>query len=151
MVGRRVLNSPDAFPDGRDRRHQRAGDKQQQIVISGFQAGRKVGSEISKVKVSHTHESTFLCKSYTDLLKLIFPGLGNFVPAVAHHFCLNWPAAFTQPGASTLAESVLPKSIAHIVGKLISFRNKCVPSMISLNITSSLHRTWRLIYSIHTV
>ena len=23
-VGRRVLNSPDAFPDGRDRRHQRA-------------------------------------------------------------------------------------------------------------------------------
>ena len=85
-VGRRVLNSPDAFPDGRDRRHQRAGDKQQQIVISGFQAGRKVGSEISQVKVSHTYESTFLCKSYTDLLKLIFPGLGNFVPAVAYHF-----------------------------------------------------------------
>ena len=27
----------------------------------------------------------------------------NFITAVAYHFCLNLPAAFTQPGALTLA------------------------------------------------
>ena len=30
-------------------------------------------------------------------------GLVNFVHAVAYHFCLNLPAAFTQPGAHLLA------------------------------------------------
>ena len=27
-----------------------------------------------------------------------FPGLVNFVPAVAYHFCLNMPRAVSQPG-----------------------------------------------------
>ena len=31
-------------------------------------------------------------------------GLVNFIPAVAYHFCLNLPAAFTKPGALTLAD-----------------------------------------------
>ena len=30
--------------------------------------------------------------------------MGNFITAVAYHFCPSLPAAFTQPGASTLAE-----------------------------------------------
>ena len=30
------------------------------------------------------------------------PGLVNLIPALAYHFCLNLPAAFTQPGALTL-------------------------------------------------
>ena len=30
--------------------------------------------------------------------KRLRPGLVNFVPAVAYHFCLNLPAAFTKPG-----------------------------------------------------
>ena len=30
----------------------------------------------------------------------LFPGLVNFVPAVAYHFCLNLPAEFSQPGNS---------------------------------------------------
>ena len=34
----------------------------------------------------------------------VTPGLVNVVPAVAHHFCLNLPAAFTQPGCSLLAD-----------------------------------------------
>ena len=41
------------------------------------------------------------------------PGFVNFVPAVAYHFCLNLPAAFTQPGARLLVEpcmSHLPNS-----------------------------------------
>ena len=33
-----------------------------------------------------------------------FPGLVNFVPAVAYHFCLNLPAAFSQPGNGLLAD-----------------------------------------------
>ena len=36
--------------------------------------------------------------------KVDAPGLVNFIPAVAYHFCLNLPAAFTKPGASTLAD-----------------------------------------------
>ena len=32
------------------------------------------------------------------------PGLVNFVPALAYHFCLNLLAAFTQPGARLLVE-----------------------------------------------
>ena len=36
--------------------------------------------------------------------KVDAPGSVNFVPAVAYHFCLNLHAAFTQPGASTLAD-----------------------------------------------
>ena len=28
----------------------------------------------------------------------------NYITAVAYHFCLNLSAAFTQPGASTLAD-----------------------------------------------
>ena len=31
------------------------------------------------------------------------PGLVNFITPVAYHFCPSTPAAFTQPGASTLA------------------------------------------------
>ena len=36
--------------------------------------------------------------------KVDAPGLVNFVPAVSYHFCLNLPAAFTQPGTSTLTD-----------------------------------------------
>ena len=32
------------------------------------------------------------------------PGLVNFVYAVAYHFCLNLPRAFSQPGARGLAD-----------------------------------------------
>ena len=31
-------------------------------------------------------------------------GLVNFVLALAYHFCLNLPAAFTQPGVCLLVE-----------------------------------------------
>ena len=39
----------------------------------------------------------------TGLGKKPFPGLVNFVAAVAYHFCLSLPAAFTQPGVNLLA------------------------------------------------
>ena len=38
------------------------------------------------------------------LAKFGAPGLVNFITAVAYHFCLSLPAAFTQPGALTLAD-----------------------------------------------
>ena len=38
------------------------------------------------------------------------PGLVNFVLALAYHFCLNLPAAFTQPRARLLVEPcIIPK------------------------------------------
>ena len=40
------------------------------------------------------------------------PGLVNFITAVAYHFCPSLPAAFTQPGASTLADlCILPSLV----------------------------------------
>ena len=33
-----------------------------------------------------------------------YPDLANFITALAYHFCLDFPAAFTQPGAHLLAE-----------------------------------------------
>ena len=41
---------------------------------------------------------------YRSQLKGRSPGLVNFVPALAYHFCLAMPAAFTQPGDHILAE-----------------------------------------------
>ena len=32
------------------------------------------------------------------------PGLVNFVPDVAYHFCLNLPETFSQPGVRQLAD-----------------------------------------------
>ena len=36
------------------------------------------------------------------------PGLVNFIPAVAYHFCLALPAVFAQPGALVSAELCAP-------------------------------------------
>ena len=36
--------------------------------------------------------------------KRLSPGLVNFVPALAYHFCLALPATFTQPGDHFLAK-----------------------------------------------
>ena len=41
-----------------------------------------------------------------------FPGLVNFVPAVAYIFCLNLLAAFSQPGNDHIVQ---PCSIHHAV------------------------------------
>ena len=38
------------------------------------------------------------------------PGLVNFVTAVAYHFCLSLPAAFTRPGDHLLAEPCIADS-----------------------------------------
>ena len=59
----------------------------------------------------HTNKGCMIRESYSTENKLYKAsakewalGLVNFVPAVAHHFYLNWPAAFTQPGLSLLAD-----------------------------------------------
>ena len=46
--------------------------------------------------ISPYSESTHYVQSSTNRRAL---GLVNFVLALAYHFCLNFPAAFTQPGA----------------------------------------------------
>ena len=39
-----------------------------------------------------------------------FPNLVNFVPAVAYHFCLNLPAAFSQPGNGLVVQHCKKKT-----------------------------------------
>ena len=41
----------------------------------------------------------FEVKTIERSAKVSAPGLVNLIPAVAYHFCLNLPAAFTKPGA----------------------------------------------------
>ena len=40
--------------------------------------------------------------------KECFPGLVNFVTAVAYHFCLNLPRAFSQPGKHSFGDPCIP-------------------------------------------
>ena len=42
----------------------------------------------------------------------------NFAPALAYHFCLNLPAAFTQPGARLLVEPCISPNI--VISYLLS-------------------------------
>ena len=57
-----------------------------------------------------------------------FQGLVNFVPAVAYYFCLNVPAAFSQPGAHLILEPCMAMgkkgaSVSHTAdAKLTSLR-----------------------------
>ena len=46
--------------------------------------------------------------------KRLRPGLVNFINAVAYHFCLSLPAAFTQPGRSLLADPCISMCIWNI-------------------------------------
>ena len=51
-----------------------------------------------KLLLNDRHEVSYV----QGTSKRPFPGLVNFVPAVAYHFCLNLPAAFSQPGNGLL-------------------------------------------------
>ena len=66
--------------------------------------------------------------------KLDDVGLVNFVPALAYHFCLNLPAAFTQPGASHFSPSLYAR---HRGRKQIYPTSK--PSRDSFDILFSRH------------
>ena len=55
------------------------------------------------------------------------PGVANFVPAVAYHFCLTLPAAFTQPGDLLIAEPCIEMQERCAIGKM---SRKCCPLLI---------------------
>ena len=68
---------------------------------------------MSQHSIMHALDPHYLAKSYLSLsyrfsvqssAKRWTPGLVNFVPAVAYHFCLALPEAFTQPGTRLLAD-----------------------------------------------
>ena len=46
------------------------------------------------------------------------PGLVNFVIAVAYHFCLNLPRAFSQPGGRGLADPCMGVDCSYIQRRL---------------------------------
>ena len=59
-------------------------------------------------------------------------GWVNFVPAVAYHFCLNWPAPFTRPGNSNLAQPCIrnvrypaPRSVTRERGRVEWLAREC--------------------------
>ena len=50
------------------------------------------------------------------------PGLVNFVPALASHFCLNLPAEFTQPGLSPFSLHLIGVDFQDLIRrKMITF------------------------------
>ena len=56
------------------------------------------------------------------------PGLTNFVTAVAYHFCPSLPAAFTQPGASILADFCTLVHIQQERREMMKYKNCAHPS-----------------------
>ena len=50
------------------------------------------------------------CPLLQGSAKRLKPGLVKFVPAVAYHFCLNLPGAFSQPGKHSFGDTC---KIAH--------------------------------------
>ena len=79
------------------------------------------------------------------------PGLVNFITAVAYHFCLSLPAAFTQPGSHILAEPCSDKSLSRMqsytglgykVGpRLREYFRQVGPEVIG-NSRNRVHQTW---------
>ena len=47
-----------------------------------------------------------VCSVLTSTFHLSTPGLVNFVPAVASHFCLRMPAALSQPGNGLIVKHI---------------------------------------------
>ena len=65
------------------------------------------------------HHVRIVCPYLQRSAKVGAPGLVNIITAVAYHFCPSLPAAFTQPGASTLAD--LCMKVIHfekVIGKI---------------------------------
>ena len=57
-----------------------------------------------KRQVQNSTQQDGGCHLVQGWAKLPFPGLVNFVPAVAYHFCLILPENFSQPGNGILAQ-----------------------------------------------
>ena len=79
------------------------------------------------------------------------PGLVNFVPAVAYHFCLNLPEKFSQPGAHFLAQPCTSKgSCLHNVGDwggAIENTAREVACILCHKIRCNSGNRWQLFYS----
>ena len=65
------------------------------------------------------------------------PGLVKFVPAVAYLFCLNLPAAFSQPGARHIGEPCILVAEAHHVILLQKQASTSVILSVSLSLSPS--------------
>ena len=78
------------------------------IILETKQVYTKEGVAIDVVGVAQVSLQSFepFLTSYPGEIqgtsRWPFPGLVNFVPAVAYHFCLNMPEAFSQPGNGLL-------------------------------------------------
>ena len=61
---------------------------------------KSIVKALAAVKSSDTEGDRLLQGSPKEC----FPGLVNFVTAVAYHFCLNLPRAFSQPGKHSFGD-----------------------------------------------
>ena len=65
------------------------------------------GGGVEKIRQMQTRggggkKTRKFCRHHLSMApKVDSPGLVKLVSALAYHFCLNLPAAFTHPGAST--------------------------------------------------
>ena len=80
-------------------------------------------------------------KSIQKSAEAVTPGLLNFITTVDYHFCPSLPAAFTQPGAPTLAD--LCRMQYAFFGIICSFMEKSssLPPQIPLHMHRNLEIT----------
>ena len=74
------------------------------LAVGGNQLTGDTGPETQLTTIYIFNKVKTVSKYLQGSAKRRSPGLVHFVPAVAYHFCLNLPAAFTQPGARLLAK-----------------------------------------------
>ena len=75
-----------------------------------------------------------------DLAKLPFPGLQNFVTALAYHFCLNLPAAFSQPGNGLIEIPCTGSSVWSATWTPGGRRTKCSRRSGTFSTRKRIHR-----------
>ena len=77
--------------------------------FSPYFSERRMSGEISRAPTGYNFNGqrwreTSSCSLLQGSVERWAPGWVNFVPAVAYHFCLNLPTAFTQPEVRLLSE-----------------------------------------------
>ena len=67
--------------------------------------------------------------------KFPFPGLVNFVPAVAYHLCLKLPAKFSKPGNDISAQSYMNSGfmLQASINATKNISNASIPNVLTGN------------------
>ena len=107
----------------------------QQICMHVISEHFRVIANLKRINIVHNYTEISLsqCTRFVEFYYCCCLGLVNFINVVAYCFCPSWPAAFTQSGASTLADlciilctNLFPLFFTHLNRQLIHISSICI-------------------------